>query len=368
MLARDIIKIIDSIAPPKLIEKSWDNSGLQIGDLERDIKKILVTLDVSPITVKYSLDNNIDMIISHHPFFFTPIKSILQDSAKGRMITDLIKNDIIVYSIHTNLDSAENGINEVLGKHLKLLNTEVLTRSYSEKLYKIAVYVPISHSDSVREAMANSGGGFIGNYSHCTFNTKGTGTFKPREGTNPFIGEANKIEYVEEVKIETIVDERNLNNVICSMTKVHPYEEVAYDVYKLHNEGKEYGYGRVGELEKEKTLYDMALFVKEVLGCDSVKLYGNPKSKIKKVAICGGSGSAFIKDVYLKKADVYITGDIKYHDAQLALETGVSIIDAGHFYTEKIVLPYIKEFLEEAVSDDVKVISYNDKSIPFMTI
>lgn len=368
MLARDIIKNIHSIAPPKLIEKSWDNSGLQIGSLDRDIKRILVALDVSPITVKYSLDNSIDMIISHHPFFFTPIKFILQDSIKGKMITDLIKNDIIVYSIHTNLDSAENGINEILGKRLELLSTEVLTRSYSEKLFKVAVFVPISHIESVRDAMANSGGGFIGNYSHCTFNTKGTGTFKPREGTNPYIGEINKLEFVDEVKIETIVEEPHLDNLIESMIKAHPYEEVAYDVYNLYNEGKEFGYGRVGKLKQVMTLYDMALFVKEVLECDIIKLYGDPKTKIKRVAICGGSGSDFIKDVYYKKADVYITGDIKYHDAQLALEKGVTLIDAGHFYTERIALPYIKEFLEETLSDDVQVISFNEKSIPFMTV
>ncbi|WIV10712.1 Nif3-like dinuclear metal center hexameric protein [Proteiniborus sp. MB09-C3] len=368
MLARDIVNLVNSIAPPELIEENWDNSGLQIGSLDSDIKRILISLDVSPLTVKYALDNNIDMIISHHPFFFTPIKSITQDNIKGKMITDLIKNDIIVYSMHTNLDSAENGTSEILSNKFKLSNTKILTKSYIEKLYKVAVYVPTSHSDIVRNAMAESGGGFIGNYSHCTFSTKGTGTFMPREGANPFIGESNKLEYVEEEKVETIVSEKDLNTVIESMLKAHPYEEVAYDVYNLHNKGKEYGYGRVGEIKKEMTLYDMALLTKEILDCDSVRLYGSPDKLIKKVAICGGSGIDFLKDVYSKKADVYITGDIKYHDAQLALEEGISLIDAGHFYTEKVVLPYIRSFLDDILKKEVQVLSYSEKSIPFMTI
>lgn len=368
MLVKEIIKLIDNIAPPELIEKNWDNSGLQIGSLERNIRKILVSLDVSPLTVKYAIENSIDMIISHHPLFFSPIKSILLDNIRGKMITDLIKNDINVYSIHSNLDSAEGGINEILAVKFKLLNIKILAKSYTEKLYKVAVFVPFSHSDVVRKAMVDSGAGYIGNYSHCTFNTRGTGTFMPREGTNPFIGESNIIEYAEEEKIETIVKEGDLKRVIESMIIAHPYEEVAYDVYNLHNNGKEYGYGRIGELAQEKTLYDIAVLAKGILNCDSVKVYGNPETNIKKVAVCGGSGSDFLKDVYYKNADVYITGDIKYHDAQLALEKGISIIDAGHFYTEKIAIPYIEDFLEKNLNKEVQVLSYNEKCIPFMTI
>lgn len=368
MLARDIIKLMNSIAPPELIEKSWDNSGLQVGSLEKEIKSILVTLDVSPITVKYALDNNIDMIISHHPFLFTPIKAISQDNIKGKMIVDLIKSDILVYSAHTNLDSAENGISAILAEKLGLINTDILTISYTDKLYKVVTYVPISHSNIVRKAMTDGGAGHIGKYSHCTFNTKGVGTFIPREGATPYIGETNKIEYVEEEKIETIVAEKDLRNVINSMLNAHPYEEVAYDIYNLHNKGKDYGYGRVGELEKEKTLLDVAVLVKEILDCDNVKLYGNPDEIIKRVAVCGGNGIDFLNDVYSNKADVYITGDIKYHDAQIALENGISIIDAGHFYTEKIIISYIKNFLDDIIQKEICVMSYTEKSIPFMTI
>lgn len=368
MLAKEVIERINIIAPPKLIEKSWDNSGLQLGSLEKEVKNILVALDISPVTVKYALDNNIDMILSHHPLFFTPIKVISQDNIKGKMITNLIKNDIIVYSIHTNLDSAENGINEILSRKLDLLNTSILTKSYTEKLYKIVTYVPISHSSMVRKAMTDRGAGFIGKYSHCTFNIKGTGTFMPREGTSPYIGNKNELEYVEEERIETIVNEKDMSNVIDAMLKSHPYEEVAYDLYNLINSGKEYGYGRVGELESETSLYDVGILTKKVLECDSVKLYGNPNTIIKKVAICGGSGFDFINDVYLSRVDVYITGDIKYHDAQLALESGICIIDAGHFNTEKIILPYIKDFLDDIFKKEICVTSYNGKSIPFMTI
>jgi len=368
MLANDIVKTIHELAPPKLIEKDWDNSGLQLGSLNKEVKNVLITLDISPLTVEYAIINNIDMIISHHPLFFKSIKSISADTIKGKMIVDLIRNDIIVYSIHTNLDSAENGVNEILARKFKLLNTQILSKSYTEKLYKVAVYVPETHSDVVRKAMTDSGGGFIGNYSHCTFNTEGTGTFMPREGTNPFIGDINKMEYVKEVKIETIVRGEQLAEVIKSMCEVHPYEEVAYDIYNIYNEGKEYGYGRVGELESEKTLYDIALLTKETLCCDSVKVYRDPDKIVKRVAVCGGSGIDFLKDAYFKKADVYITGDIKYHDAQIALEQGIALIDAGHFYTEKIMLPYIEDFLRKKLNNELNILIYDKKSIPFITI
>lgn len=368
MIASEIIRILNLLAPEKLIERKWDNSGLQIGQIDREVKKILIVLDISPSTVKFALDNNIDMIVSHHPFFFKPVKSIVQNSVKGKMITDLIKNDIIVYSIHTNLDSSREGVNEILSQKLNLRNIKILNKTYTEKLYKIVTFVPHSHSDIVRKAMTECGAGFIGNYSHCTFNIKGKGSFMPREGTNPYIGDINKLEYVEEERIETIVSEKELANVIQSMLSVHPYEEVAYDVYELYNRGSEYGYGRIGLLDKELKLVDLAKNVKQILGCESVTIYGNSDNIVKRVAVCGGSGADFIKDAYYNKSDVYITGDIKYHDAQMALENGVSLIDAGHFYTERAVLPYIKEFIEENVKENIHVMSYCGKSFPFMTV
>lgn len=368
MLARELIKLMDNIAPSKLIDDKWDNSGLQMGSLEKEVKKILVALDISPITVKFAIDNKVDMIISHHPFFFSPIKIISSDDIKGKMIVDLIKNDIVVYSAHTNLDSAENGVNDILAKKLSLKNIKILSDSFIEKLYKIVVYVPNSHSELVREAMTSEGAGFIGNYSHCTFNITGIGTFMPREGTNPYIGKADKLEFVEEVRIETIVPHESLEKVINAMHRVHPYEEVAYDIYKLYNKGKEYGYGRIGELEKESTLYEFGKVVKESLNCDSIKLYGNSSRIIKKVALCGGSGMDFLDHVYSKKADVYITGDIKYHDAQIALEKNIALIDAGHFYTESLIIPYIKEYLDEMTQNQIDIMSFKEKSIPFITI
>ncbi|SDZ20296.1 dinuclear metal center protein, YbgI/SA1388 family [Proteiniborus ethanoligenes] len=368
MLAKDIIKLINNIAPSKLIDKKWDNSGLQIGSLEKKVKKILLALDISPITVKYALDNQIDMILSHHPFFFTPIKSISSDEIKGKMIVDLVNNDIVVYSAHTNLDSAENGVSEILAKKLKLRDISVLSNSFTEKLYKVVVYVPISHKDSVRDAMTNQGAGFIGNYSHCTFNITGTGTFMPREGTNPYIGEANRLEFVQEERIEAIVSDEGLTKVLDSMLKAHPYEEVAYDIYELYNKGKDYGYGRVGVLEKESTLLDFAKQVKETLNCDSIKVYGDTSRITKRIAICGGSGIDFLNDVHFSGADTYVTGDIKYHDAQIALEKNIALIDAGHFYTENLAMSYIKNYLDEMTKGKVSTISFEEKSIPFITV
>ncbi|KNF09329.1 putative GTP cyclohydrolase 1 type 2 [Gottschalkia purinilytica] len=367
MLVKDIISIMNRLAPNYLID-SWDNSGLQIGSMEKEVKKVLISLDLSIDTVKEAIKNNIDMIITHHPFFFSSIKTISLDDIKGKIISEIIKNDITVFSAHTNLDMCEGGINDILSDKLKLSNTKPLSRFHTDKLYKISVFVPLTHSDVVREALGDNGAGFIGNYSHCTFNTKGVGTFLPSSGTNPFIGKQGVLEKVEEEKIETIVDEHILSSVISAMIEAHPYEEVAYDVYPLNNEGESYGYGRIGELSEEVTLEQFSRTVKDTLECETIRVYGDMNNKIRKVALCGGSGSSFIKDCYRNKADVYITGDIKYHDAQLALELGLSVIDAGHYGTEKHVIDYLRKYIGDNITDDIEILVHKNSVAPFKTI
>ncbi|WP_205617948.1 Nif3-like dinuclear metal center hexameric protein [Caldisalinibacter kiritimatiensis] len=352
------------LAPPYLID-SWDNSGLQIGRENKEVKTILLALDLTPNVIKQAVSNNVNMIITHHPMLFKKIGSITTNDVKGKMIYDIINNDMVVFSAHTNLDVCENGVNDVLAQKLGLLNTEVLRKSYEEKLYKLTVYVPKGHADKVRRAITEAGGGWIGNYSHCTYNLNGIGTFMARENTNPFIGEQNRIEEVEEIRIETIVKHSILDTVINAMIDAHPYEEVAYDVYPLINRGIEYGYGRVGNLEKETDLKTFVELVKTEFKCDSVRIYGDLNKKIKRVAVCGGSGGDFIADAKRKRADVYITADIKYHDAQLMQELDIALIDANHYDTEKVILPYLKEYLQNNLDSKVKILISDDNSAPF---
>lgn len=357
MKCKEIIGIMEKIAPEELAE-SWDNVGLQIGNKEDDIKRVLVTLDITEQVVDEAIEGNIDMIISHHPFIFKPISSITMNDSKGKLINKLIKNDINLYVSHTNMDIADDGLNDMLAKKLQLKNIKVLSPTTSEKLYKIAVFVPEGYEDDVRAALGNSEAGWIGNYSHCTFQTKGTGTFKPLEGASPFIGKIDDIEKVDEYRIETIVTQRNLSNAINKMIEAHPYEEVAYDIYPLEIEGKVSGLGRIGELENPMESETFINSLKTILNIDIIRVAGIKKDKIKKVGLCTGSGIEFMKDAAKAGADVYISGDVKYHEAQMAEDLNILLIDAGHYSTEMIFIEGVKAYLDKEIGvENIEVIN-----------
>ena len=242
-------------------------------------------------------------------------------------------------------------------------NSKILDVTNTETLYKIVVYVPKTHEDKVREALGKSGAGHIGNYSDCTFNTDGKGTFRPLEGTNPFIGELDKLEVVDEVKIETIVTQRILGGVISSMIKAHPYEEVAYDLYKLENKGNAVGLGRIAALKESMSLKELSMMIKEKLNMDALRVVGSLDTNIKKVAVVTGSGADLAKKAQRSGADVLITGDVKYHDAQDAIDEGMCIIDCNHFESEDIFKDVMKRFLDDI--DDISVIKSRININPF---
>lgn len=367
MISKTIINFLEEIAPKKLAE-DWDNVGLQLGNTKKEVKKILLALDITKEVVEYAVSKKIDMIISHHPLFFTSFKKIDTNTYKGSIIEKLIKNDILVYTAHTNLDASNNGVNDELARLLDIKKPKILTKTHSDKLYKIIVTVPESHAEVLRKAFGESGAGSIGDYSNCSFSSNGIGRFKPGEESDPYIGTKGEIEIVEEVKIEVVVEESNLNSVIEEMLKVHPYEEVAYDIIKLENKIREYGIGRFGNIE-EMTLEKLAEKTKEKLQVENIRVYGNVEKMVEKIAVAGGSGADFILDAYKKKVDAYITGDIKHHDAQMANELGITIIDAGHFYTEKIVMNRIKEYLNSKIDSNIEIIiAKNDNIAPYKTI
>lgn len=367
--SQSIMQIIEKLAPRSLAY-DWDNPGLAIGDCSQEVEKLLFVLTVTPKIVKYAAEKNYDMIISHHPLFFKPIKNICKDSPLGQIIYTAIKNDIAIYSAHTNLDIAQGGVNDVLADTLNLKDVKVLKETKKEGLKKIVVFVPVNYENKVRAAMTNAGAGFVGNYSSCTFNIKGYGTFKPEEGTKPFIGEKGKLEKVEEVRIETIVPEGRLKSVLNAMIEAHPYEEVAYDIYPLENKGESLGIGRIGYLKQPMNLKSFCEIVKNKLNVKNVKVVGDLSDKIHKVALCGGSGANFISSARFQGADVILTGDVKYHDALDAQMYGIAVVDAGHFSTENIVLSNVAEFVKKEVHSlgkEVKISVYNDKD-PFIIL
>jgi dinuclear metal center YbgI/SA1388 family protein len=361
----EIIKYLEQIAPKNLAE-DYDNVGLIIGGKEKDIKRVMVCLDVTLKVVEEAISKNVDLIISHHPIIFKGLKRINEDDIKGRIIYKLIKNDIAVYSAHTNLDVADGGVNEHLAKILGLSDLQNLKKHRVSKLYKVVVFVPEESIDKVRNAMSRAGAGWIGNYSDCSFMTKGTGTFRPLEGTNPYIGSKGKLEYVDEIKLETIVPQEKLHRVIDEMIKSHPYEEVAYDIYPLNMDGKEYGLGKVGVLKNPETLDNFISIVKEKLNAKSVRVIGSIDKKIEKVAVfCGSFDESCNRDV-ISKADILVTGDVKYHNAVDMAEMGMCVIDAGHFNTERIIVPKLVNILSEQFKN-IEILSNSVEREPFIT-
>lgn len=345
-----VIQILEEKMPRYLAE-DWDNVGLQVGNPQADTKKILLSLDVNLDVVKEALLKGADTIIAHHPLIFKPLKTITSDNPVGKAITTLIENKINLYVAHTNLDSAEEGVNQVLAEALGLKNIEVLSPSYEEELLKLVVFVPEESASDVAKALGDAGAGWIGNYSHCSFQSPGFGTFIPREGSNPYIGEQGKLEKVAEVRVETILPKKRRAQVVRAMLKAHPYEEVAFDLYPVLNAGNNLGLGRVGRLEEPISLEEFIRQVKKALGLPQVTYGGNLTSKIEKVALCGGSGSSLTGKALFKGADVFLTGDIKYHEGQEMLARGMAFVDAGHNPTEKLIIPFLAKSLKGALQE-----------------
>jgi dinuclear metal center YbgI/SA1388 family protein len=339
-----IANIIEELAPKKLAE-SWDNVGLLIGDGSRSVNKILVCLDATEWVIDEAIEQDVNMLVCHHPIIFGSLKRITADTVLGKKIIKLISKGISVYAAHTNYDIAKCGLNDMFAEHLGFKSSSLIQPTYTEKLYKILVYIPKGHEDKMFDALVGAGAGKIGNYSSCTYRTEGIGTFKPETGTHPLIGEEGKLEMVNETKLGTIVPQSLLNKTIKALIKAHPYEEPAYDIIALENEGKSLGLGRVGELEQVTTLGMYANSIKAVLGIDKVRIAGDPNKIIKKVAMLNGAGNKFVSAARFAGADVLVTGDMQYHEMVDAVEAGVCIIDAGHFATEKIMIPAMANYL-----------------------
>ncbi|NSW89979.1 MAG: Nif3-like dinuclear metal center hexameric protein [Firmicutes bacterium] len=342
---KEVVEFMEEIAPTYLAEE-WDNVGLIIGNFEKAVKHILVCLDITSPVVEYAETGDVDMIISHHPLIFKPIKGIHMNDWKGNLISRLIKKDICVYCTHTNLDYAEEGVNWHLARSIGLTEIKDLEITKSEKLYKVVVFTPANSVDTVREAMSKEGAGWIGKYSDCFFMAKGIGTFKPLDNANPYIGIQGILEKVEEYRLETIVPGRKLKKVIGAMLKAHPYEEVAYDIYPLEAKGKGYSLGKVGILSPPQSLTEFIGNIKKSLKTDCIRLIGNIDEKINRVAVFAGSFDETILKIMTGNIDILITGDVRYHTAIEMAEMGMCVIDAGHFSTENIIIPQIVDQLK----------------------
>ena len=343
---KDVMAVMEKHFPLHLAE-DWDNVGLQIGSVNKEVKKIAVALDLDNHILNEALKLEADMIITHHPLIFKPLKKIEYNNYTGKLIKNLITSDIAVYSAHTNLDAAEKGMNQVLAEKIGLVNIEPLYNGQEDKLIKLAVFVPLTHLDQVRLAIHEAGAGFIGNYSDCSFRTGGIGTFRPQEGAEPYLGSKDILEEVEEYRLETILYQHDAKKVVNAMLAAHPYEEAAYDIYPLLNRGKMYSIGRKGLLPEKTDLKTCAQMVKTKLGLNNVRIAGEMEKEISRVAVIGGAGASLINRIVKNEIDLVVTGDMKYHEAQEANRHGIAILDAGHQETEQIVVPYLAELLKQ---------------------
>ncbi|WP_445490378.1 Nif3-like dinuclear metal center hexameric protein [Niallia sp. 03133] len=364
----EVISLFEQYSP-KAYAMEGDKIGLQVGDLSRPVKNVMIALDVLDEVVEEAIAKNVDLIIAHHPPIFRPLSKITSDNPSGRLMQKLIKYDISVYAAHTNLDVAKGGVNDLLSEALGLKNAEVLVPTYEDKLKKLVVFVPNEHAEEVKNALGNAGAGAIGEYSHCLFETEGKGQFKPGKGTNPYIGEQNKLELVEETKIETVFPDSIEKKVIKAMIKSHPYEEVAYDIFDLQIKGEQLGLGRIGKVE-EMTLSAFVEHVKKALDVDAVRVVGDLQTKVNKVAVLGGDGNKYYSQALFKGADVYVTGDLYYHVAHDAKALGLNIIDPGH-NVEKIMKKGVAHILTTMCAKkgaDIEIFPSEIETDPFQFV
>lgn len=340
-----IVQTLERLAP-KHYAIPDDKIGLQIGTAAKEVSRVLVALDVTPEVVDEAIAFGAEMIIAHHAVIYRPLAHLRTDTPAGALAAKLLQHNIAVYIAHTNLDTAEGGINDWMAEALGIKVKGVLEEVHTDQLLKLVVFVPETHQDAVRSAILAAGAGWIGNYSHCSFNLSGVGTFMPREGSEPFIGQEGKLERVPEIRIETVLPQSLRKSVVSAMLKAHPYEEVAYDLYPMDLKGRSFGLGRVGTLPEVESLDQFAERVKRAFDVPFVRVVGEGSKPVRKVAVLGGSGGRYIRHATFAGADVLVTGDIDYHTAQDAQAAGLAIIDPGH-NAEKIMKPKTAEWLAE---------------------
>jgi dinuclear metal center YbgI/SA1388 family protein len=347
MKIADVINVLEQVAP-RSMQESYDNSGLLIGDKNNPVKGVLVALDCTQDIVQEAIDRKCNLILTHHPLIYKGVKKLTGSNLVEKTIVDCVKHDISLYAIHTNLDNYQKGVNFEIANRLGLQNVRVL-RPKENVLTKLVVYVPVEHAKVLKNALFDAGAGKIGNYHNCSFSTEGTGTFMPVENADPFIGKMNELETTIEYKLEFLVSDHILPKVLKAMKNNHPYEEVAYDLIQLKNQNQFEGSGMIGELEQPMAELDFLKKVKKDFHCGCIRYTELRGKDVRKVAFCGGSGSFLLSDAKAAGADVFITGDFKYHEFFDA-EGDIVIADIGHYESEQFTVNLLADILKKNFS------------------
>lgn len=339
---KDITNALETFAPLQY-QESYDNAGLIVGNKNAEIESVLLSLDVTEEVVEEAVQLGAGLIVAHHPIIFKGLKKLTGRNYVERTVIKAIKSDVAIYAAHTNMDAVSNGVNGILAEKLGLENVSVMSPR-AGLLKKIHVFVPEDHASAVREAAFTAGAGQIGEYDNCSYNTEGKGSFRAGEDSNPFVGKKGETHFEKEIRIEMVFPGYMQAAVVNAVLNAHPYEEVAYDIYPLDNAWNQVGIGLVGELKNSQDPMDFITSLTKILRQAHLR-YTRPVSReIRRVAVCGGSGSFAIQQAKAAGADLILTADVKYHEFFDA-DNQIMIVDAGHYETEQ----FTKELFSDVI-------------------
>jgi len=330
----DVCAFLEKFAPPQLAAE-WDNVGLLFGDGSVEVQRILTCLTVTPAVVAEAIAERAELIVSHHPILFRGTKRLSTDSGEGRLLWPLARAGIAVYSPHTAFDNTPGGINDSLARRLGLTQVVPLRRRDGERQCKVVVFVPDADLGKVADAMFAAGAGVIGQYEQCSFRLAGTGTFFGTESTNPAVGAKGRREDVSEWRLEVVCPEAGLNRILAAMRAAHSYEEPAFDVYPLKPLPSGTGEGRIGDLPAATTLREFAAIVKLELRAVAAQVVGDLGRPVQRIAIACGAAGEYLGDAVRTKADVFLTGEMRFHDYLRAETEGIGLVLPGHYATER---------------------------------
>ncbi len=354
MQIREVIQHLETLAPSAYAE-DFDNVGLLVGDQNTIVTGILVTLDTLEEIVDEAIQNDCNLIVSFHPIVFKGIKKFNGNTYVERVVMKAIKHDIAIFAIHTALDNAFNGVNDMISEQLGLINRKILIPQ-GGNIKKLTTYAPIAEAQNLLDQLFDAGAGNIGNYSNCSFSSEGTGTFKALEKANPSIGEIGKTHHEKETQIQVTYPRHKENHILKTLFKHHSYEEVAYEIITLENKNQHIGMGMIGELPEATDEVKFLKHIKEAFSTGCVRhsaLLGKP---IQKVAVLGGSGSFAIKNAQRAGADIFITADLKYHQFYEA-EGNLILADIGHYESEQYTKNLIVSYLRKKISNFAIILS-----------
>jgi dinuclear metal center YbgI/SA1388 family protein len=332
-----IVADLEAFAPAHLAAE-WDNVGLLLGDPASPVGRILTCLTLTQEVAAEAIEGDYHLIVTHHPILFRGVKRLTTATPEGQTVLMLAKVSVAIYSPHTAFDNARGGINEMLAARLGLTDLGPLRRREGARQCKVVVFVPDADLVKVSDAMFAAGAGLIGEYRECSYRVSGTGTFFGGAATNPTVGQKGQREDVAEWRLEVVCPQASVDRVVAAIRTAHSYEEPAFDVYPLQAAASPHGEGRVGNLTKATPLTQLAQHVRAALKCGPVQVVGDSKRPVQRVAIACGAAGEFLPDAARVAADVFLTGEMRFHDYLAARAIGIGLILPGHYATERFAV------------------------------